>query len=369
MRIHFPLVVLFFVFLVNGAAGEITEIFKFQNGIITWTNAYTQGVATIEWASSVTGKWYDSWEGYNHQPVPARVTSAEVPMFFRIVNDPMQIDWVVVSNAHNTADSSGFGAVNYVFRMSKYEINNGQYALFLNSVDPTGVNSQELYSALMGSTPRGGITNNSATADGFHYTVKTNMIWKPVNYVSFWDAARFVNWLNNGQGGADTETGAYELTSKNPGNTTVSRLPGARFFIPNEDEWYKTAYYDNSEPKYWLYPIKSDSAPNMARCDNTGNITNDSTFIANYASGATWNGVTGTVTDVGSGGLGSQTFYGATDMAGNLYEWNEAIISTDLRCIRGGAWYSVAEFLQSSARNGYHPFNEFDSVGFRIATR
>ena len=28
---------------------------------------------------------------------------------------------------------------------------------------------------------------------------------KPVNYVSFWDAARFANWLTNGQGSGGTE--------------------------------------------------------------------------------------------------------------------------------------------------------------------
>ncbi|MDX2116146.1 MAG: hypothetical protein SFZ24_11095 [Planctomycetota bacterium] len=34
----------------------------------------------------------------------------------------------------------------------------------------------------------------------------------PVNYVSFWDATRCANWLHNGQGAGDTETGAYTLT-------------------------------------------------------------------------------------------------------------------------------------------------------------
>jgi formylglycine-generating enzyme required for sulfatase activity len=33
----------------------------------------------------------------------------------------------------------------------------------------------------------------------------------PVHFVSFYDALRFANWLTNGQGGGDTETGAYTL--------------------------------------------------------------------------------------------------------------------------------------------------------------
>jgi len=32
---------------------------------------------------------------------------------------------------------------------------------------------------------------------------------KPVNYVSWFDAARFSNWMTNGQTSGGTETGVY----------------------------------------------------------------------------------------------------------------------------------------------------------------
>ena len=38
----------------------------------------------------------------------------------------------------------------------------------------------------------------------------------PVNYVDFYDALRFANWMNNGQGNGDTETGAYTLLGGTP---------------------------------------------------------------------------------------------------------------------------------------------------------
>ena len=69
---------------------------------------------------------------------------------------------------------------------------------------------------------------------------------RPVNYVSFWDAARFANWLHNGQptgpqGPGTTEGGAYH----DVGNQTLfGRNAGAKFFIPTENEWYKAAYHD-----------------------------------------------------------------------------------------------------------------------------
>ena len=37
----------------------------------------------------------------------------------------------------------------------------------------------------------------------------------PANYVPFFDALRYANWLNNGKYGADTEVGAYTLNGSN----------------------------------------------------------------------------------------------------------------------------------------------------------
>ena len=36
---------------------------------------------------------------------------------------------------------------------------------------------------------------------------------KPVTYVSFFDAMRFTNWLHNGQGTGDTESGVYATSA------------------------------------------------------------------------------------------------------------------------------------------------------------
>ena len=54
---------------------------------------------------------------------------------------------------------------------------------------------------------------------------------KPVNYVSWYDSVRFANWLNNGQGSGDTESGAYKLlgNSATPSNgLSVIRDPAAK---------------------------------------------------------------------------------------------------------------------------------------------
>ena len=282
------------------------------------------------------------------------------------------MEFVTVGNPGNENDTTGFGAVADNFNIGKYEVTNSQYAEFLNAVaaaDPNG-----LYDSLMGSSARGGITQ-SGTSGSFTYTVKANMGDKPVVYVSFWDACRFCNWLDNGRpsGGQDnstTEDGAYTLTATNPDNATVDRNAGAKFFIPSEDAWYKAAYHQPGADAndYWLYPTQSNSEPTVATADATGNINNDSVNIANYDRGADWNGVDGNVTTVGSGGPGSASFYGVFDMGGNVWEWNEARLG-GRRILRGGASDTgSAAGLASFLRNYSDAYFGNGGVGFRVAS-
>ena len=61
--------------------------------------------------------------------------------------------------------------------------------------------------------------------DPYNYTVDADFVNRPVNLVSYWDACRFSNWLNNGQptgaqGLSTTEDGSYYLN----GATTDAHL-------------------------------------------------------------------------------------------------------------------------------------------------
>ena len=157
---------------------------------------------------------------------------------------------------------------------------------------------------------------------------------KPVNFVSFFDSMRFVNWLENGQptGGSGTESGVYTIGN----GLNETRAPGATFFIPSEDEWYKAAYHQpavqgGDTDDYWLYPTASNSVPTVATANSVGDINNPGANVANYGSGADWNGQDGNVTTVGSAGPLSASFYGTFDQGGNVREWNEAVIGSSAR--------------------------------------
>jgi len=276
------------------------------------------------------------------------------------------LDWVVVGDPGNAADpdpssrwcgpsgNQPCGAVATTYRIGKYEVTNAQYAEFLNAKaksDPLG-----LYNADMAASAFGGITR-SGSAGSYAYAAKSGMADKPVVYVSFYDALRFANWVNNGQGSASTETGAYTLLGGTPSPSngpSVTRNPGASIFVPSESEWYKAAYYDPITNVYFDYPAGTNTptvcsvvtaAPNRANCGyKTGNVTSVGAFT------------------------GSASPSGSFDQGGNVWEWNEAIVFGSYRGQRGGAWDLDANGLATSYWNLDFPNGEHPVVGFRLAS-
>ena len=259
----------------------------------------------------------------------------------------------LVGNAGNTGEvqSQGtFGAVAYVYCIGTYEVSNAQYAEFLNAVADT--DTFGLYNTSMGSG-FGGIAQ-SGSSGSFTYAVMAGRGDMPVNYVSWYDSIRFANWLNNGQGSGGTETGAYTLLGGTPtpsNGLSITRNAGAAFFLTSEDEWYKAAYYDGSS--YSDYPTASGTAPIAEVPAGGGNS-------ANYGS------VVGDLTLVGAY-VGSDSLYGTFDQGGNLWEWNEALIDSSYRGLRGGSFDSSSGVLLASSRDENVPSYESSNVGFRVA--
>ena len=293
------------------------------------------------------------------------------------------IEFVAVDYPGNPADTrvasdgtSGYGVVNYAFHISKYKITNDQYADFLNAVavaDPNGL----YLSPNMANDPHCGIIRLGVPGS-YSYVVKKAFGSKPMAFMDFWLALRFCNWLHNGmptgaQDNTTTEDGAYTITAAGMAANDITRNAGARFFVPNENEWYKAAYYDpakNGKGGYWWYPTQSDTAPTVATCDALGNINNQTLNIANYNNGVVWNGQTGNVTTVGSGGPGSESAFGASEMGGNVWEWNETAIAPTLRGCRGGSWDDAMYALQAQYRYcaDCAPTLQIEDVGFRVAS-
>jgi formylglycine-generating enzyme required for sulfatase activity len=303
------------------------------------------------------------------------------------------IDMVAVGNPRNASDSQdgdsispgvqSFGAVAYIFNIGKYEVTVGQYVEFLNNVDPSGANALALYNPEMASNPRGGIVVNAGAADGAKYEVKTGRHDNPVAFVSWYDAIRFANWLHNGQGHGDTESGAYTLLGGLPTPTNgdgITRNPGARWFVPGEDEWYKAAYHKNDGPtgNYWRFPTSTNEFPfsdqppgsDAPTPANTANFRAQDFLPNGYNDGFAVPGsgdLTGnTLTEVGAY-RHTVNPYGTFDQGGNVAEWIDTLVNGS-RVLRGGAWSAGSDFLRAEVRPLDSGTFESEFLGFRVAS-
>ena len=294
--------------------------------------------------------------------------------------EPINYTMVTVGNPGNANDRGGTrnGAVNYEYQIGKYDVTIGQYTAFLNAADPNGENPNGIYNSSMATNLNiRGISYTSGASAGSKYAVINNggdSSNRPITYVSWFDAARFANWMTNGQGNGSTETGAYTLNGKTTGNA-VAANPGAAFRLPTNDEWYKAAYYSPNYggvgvPGYFDYATQSDTAP--------GNTIGSGANQANYAPGGVYsvtqsgyNSNQNYLTDVGAFSS-SGSFYGTFDQSGNVYQWNDLdglASSGSSRGLRGGYWYDYNPFiLSSSLGNSYDPPLENGDIGFRLAS-
>ena len=161
--------------------------------------------------------------------------------------------------------STGYGSVAYNYAIGTYDVTAAQYVQFLNAVAKTG-DPYGLYNPLMGGATSGpassdphdpigtttawvtissggvnypvvcGITR-TGTAGNYSYALSTTANLGsppipatngnfPVNWDNWGDAARFTNWLENGQpvgpeGPGTTETGSYSLNGGCDGRGTL----------------------------------------------------------------------------------------------------------------------------------------------------
>lgn len=288
------------------------------------------------------------------------------------VQAAITIDTVAVGDVGNAGELSGggndriCGSVDYTYNIGKYEVTAGHYTAFLNAVAST--DTYALYNTQMSRTDYGSGITRSGTNGNYAYSVDSDFVNRPVNYVSFWDSCRFANWLGNGQktGAQDTSTtedGAYTLTASGITNNSITRNVGWKWAVTSEDEWYKAAYYKGGgiDTGYWLYPTGSNTAPGRDLTDASGNN-------ANYY-GEPYPILYPKYTTVVGEFQNSDSHYGTFDQGGNVWEWNEAIIEGS-RGLRGGGFepYSgnSVDALLASPRHGDGPTSEHLIYGFRV---
>ena len=233
----------------------------------------------------------------------------------------VDIDFVDIGNTDvttgdtaNTVNGANPGVVNYEYSIGTYEVTAAQWA------------SVSSYDANVGNT--GSWSGAQPTASS-----------------SWYEAAKFANWLTSGDALQGAYTFSNSTTFTGVDRDTALTTFGTIYVLPTEDEWYKAAYLKSDGSGYTLYAT-GDSVPTAGTDANN-----------NGANPAPWN--------VGSGSVENNGTY---DMGGNVWEWGESEYSGESRMLRGGDWNSLSTYLQSSSRVEFDPVNELDIVGFRVAS-
>jgi sulfatase modifying factor 1 len=336
--------------------------------------------------------------------VPA---SLSVPTFAQLVNYEM----VTVGNPGNAADArppvsgdgvypgdlAGYGNVPYEYRIGKYEVTIGQYVAFLNAVAKDDPNDLYFERDPATSTDSGMTTGSTSagisragTPGAYSYGVigpmgatqisQATPANRPVTYTGWFSAARFANWMSNGQPtgpqeATTTENGAYDLSSWSSGTVPAMNLVNPNtgstplYRIPTEHEWYKAAYYspllNSGSGGYYDFATQSNSTP-----DNTiGDGRNNANFSKGVVLSVTQTGIDlsqNYLTDVGAFS-NSPSPYGTFDQDGNVWEWNDLNGSAGkTRGLRGNYWSGPIQAATYRWEGG--PEQRFSNIGFRLAS-
>jgi formylglycine-generating enzyme required for sulfatase activity len=297
----------------------------------------------------------------------------------------LQLTMVPVTDAGNVADPlTGIGSVSHHFLIGTTNITIEQYCRFLNAVARNDAHG--LYNPAMASDHNIAGISRSGVNGSYQYSVINNdgdSSSRPITYVSWFDAARFTNWLSNGQPSGHqtsltTEDGTYRLIPQQeamkvaPPRQAINPNSGKppSYFLPAEDEWYKAAYYspelDHGNGGYYLYATQSNTAPTNQPStggSNEANLANN--FIFYNTQSNIYEPLTNYLSNVGTF-VNSKSYYGTLDQAGLVYEWTDLNSSTH-RGLRGGYWFSAGQSTVATTFSLSTPDREANDAGFRLA--
>jgi len=258
-------------------------------------------------------------------------------------SNTFDIDFITIGNPGNAddpddgdSDSPGiqnFGSVDYIYRIGQFEI------------------SEDMI-------------DKANTLGGLSITHDGRGANKPATSITWFEAAKFVNWLNGNtpaykfDGGGNFQLWQSGDAGYNPNNLYRNSL--ATYFLPSVDEWYKAAYYDPTAGLYYDYATGSDTVPTAVA---SGTATGTAVYDQSFA--------TGPADITLAGGLSP---YGTMGQSGNAWESEET--SFDLtnngtlidRGFRGGGWSFNAANQRKSTRGGRLPSFHNSDRSFRVAS-
>ena len=160
------------------------------------------------------------------------------------------MEFIKIGCPGNRPDRILHGCVPYEYEIARCQLSNAEWCEFLNAVEEKcercerlGLWHKDMMTGVLGGINRTIEQSNNRAI----FSCKPGWEKKPVVYVDYLSLCRYCNWLTSG----DIERGSYDLTGGKP-----RRIVGAKYFLPNDAEWYKAAYYDPKTRRYWPYPTQ-----------------------------------------------------------------------------------------------------------------
>lgn len=285
----------------DGFIGNVTAVGT--NGPPSYYGTYDQCGNVWEWIDDIGhkpkyrylmgGSWASNFFEMDSTTNRSKITDIETrtsPEYgFRIASyhNPNNYDCFTTVGDTCNIDYRGVGTLQYSYEIAKYPVTNSDYCLFLNSVASNEfvaniLNDQYPFDSFLDRIAI--IKSYDSINKFFVYSVKQNMLNKPVTHVSHISAKRYINWLHHNKPFMLTlpatqifdilDTGAYNLK-----NINQERSIDAKYFLPNMHEWYKAAYYNGKYKLYSKYSMyssavsfeESNAPPLFSIADANGN--------------------------------------------------------------------------------------------------
>jgi len=268
----------------------------------------------------------------------------------------LHIDFVTVGNPGNPADavlridppysSQAFGRVDYIYNISKYEISK-------DMIDKANINGSL------------GITYSNLSTQPSH----------AASNISWFEAAKFVNWLNTSKGYQPAynfiSNSYFGLWDVNKAVSTNNRYrhKNAYYFLPSVDEYYKAAFYDASINYYWRYSNRMDGDYSWTAPTPVPYGTAQNTLV--YDQPFPWEGGISIPDIYNEGGL---SYYGTMGQSGGVSEWLETSADNvndninENKKVAGGNWLTDYFNLGKDNMISQYPSLESSDIGFRVAS-
>src|SRR5208282_2352330 len=375
IKLQSPFIALTLLAVVHQAIAQLPVISSFsQNGLLVCANLQTGSVASVEWASSLSGPWNTNWAGLDAVTVDSNGTiSVSVPMFYRVrgvayIPPSMAL---IPAGSFTMGDTFGDGNIDELPLHTNYVS-----AFYMDN----NLVSYTLWTKVYQWATSQGYNFDNAGADK-----ATN---HPVQMVNWYDVVKWCNARSQQAGLTPvyyTDAGLTQVYTNGDTDAVCPNWSANGYRLPAEAEWEKAARGGASGHRF---PWSDVDTIDWSRANYFANPT-VCHYDVSLGGGYNTNFNSGGYPYTSPVGYFAVNGYGLYDMAGNVQEWcwdwfSETYYSSSpgtdprgpdsssygYRILRGGSWdlgywdYG-AYWCRCALRNAAVPSQADNEAGFR----